>query len=187
MNKKEKEQLEINSLLKECIDEQLRIGLKPAENIEIYLGKDPVTNEKCNKTAYGFSFVSEGRNVIIIQKNFYKNMPISQIKRLIHHELIHLNLNKKDEAIEHIKDWKKFTELSNKIKTAYDINPLLGYTVDCFINKKSIPTYNCLSFCPRCGGGVYFVLDEGKEYDFNGTCPNCGEKLVYEKRTSTKN
>lgn len=181
MNKKEKEQLKLNSLLQECIDEQLKISLKPTDNIEIFLGQDPVTKEKCNKTAYAFSFVFEGRNVIVVSRTFYNKTPISEIKRIIHHELIHLNLNEKGEITEHIKDWEKFSELSNKIKKAYGINPLFGYTIDCFENKNSMPKYSCVSTCPRCGGGVHFVLDKTKEYDFNGICPNCGKKLIYKK------
>ena len=114
MNKKDKEQTELNRLLQECIREQKDVGLIPKDNIEVYFDKDPITGEKSNKTSSAFAMSEDGRNCIIIKKSYFKKMPTKEIKRLLHHELIHLNATEKDKTIEHKKDWQMFMNLSNK-------------------------------------------------------------------------
>ena len=183
MNKKDKEQAELNRLLQECIREQKDVGLCPIDNIEIYFNKDPITGEKCDRNSYGFSAIDKSdRKFIIISKKYFDKMPIKQIKRLIHHELIHLNLNKDGKMLSHHKDWKEISRLSKVIYDNYNINPLGGYGISCFENKSSEPNYNYSSVCKRCGLETYYVLNEGFEYDFDGRCPNCGARLEYKKR-----
>ena len=184
MNKKEREQLKLNNLLQECINEQRAIGLTPKNNIEIYFSKDPITKERCRKNSSAFAVSENDRNFIIISRKYFERMPYKEIKRLLHHELIHLNSIKKNKIIKHIRDWKKFTELSNKVCESYDINPLNNYSIDCFENKNSIPKYNYVIKCPKCGSKTYFMLDDNIEYDLNIKCHNCGTKTNVEKKTS---
>lgn len=186
MNKKEKEQLELNNLLQECINEQKAIRLKPADDIEIYINKDPMTNFMCPRDSFGFGNIYKDtkRKIILIRRMCFDKYPKSELKGLIHHELIHLNLKKDGTPISHYRDWELFTKLSELIKEKYNIDPLKTYDVSCFENKKSIPKYNLFSFCPRCGLKNYFNLENDAEYKFDNECSNCGKKLIYEKRTN---
>ena len=125
MNKKEREQLKLNSLLQECANEQKAINLNPASNIEIYIEKDSITNFRCPKLSDGCSVVFDdsNRKVILIKRKCFNAYSDEQLKTLIHHELIHLNLKEDGSMIRHKKDWRLYTKLSNKIRKAYGINP----------------------------------------------------------------
>ena len=184
MNKKEKEQLELNNLLQECINEQLKIGLHPALNIEIYIEKDPITGSKCSNDSHACADIYDDtkRKVILIKRKSYNTYPINELKALIHHELIHLNLKKNGNIIQHIDDWAEFKKLSEKINKFYKINPLSSYEVECFKEKKI--RYNGIARCNNCGFISHYLIDYNLDYDFNSECPNCGKKLVYEKKTS---
>ena len=183
MNKREKEELELHNLLQECIEEQLAIGLTPKDNIEIYFSKDPITGERPSPNTGAFAMIDDnGRPFIVMTRNYFQKMPINCIKGLIHHELIHLNLPKENKLIKHIRDWRKYTELSNKVYEKYKINPLETYSFECFETKNGIPKYNYIAKCPRCGLIVHDLLDENTEYDLDITCHNCGVKLKIEKK-----
>lgn len=183
MTKKEKEQLKLNNLLHECIGEQLKIGLHPADNISIYIYKDPETGVVCPREALGYAVIYKDspKKIILIRRNCFEKYPTNELKRLIHHELIHLNLKDDGNIINHIKDWKQFTELSNKIYKVYGINPLEKYSISCYKSKNSSPEYNCSSICPRCGLKSHYNIDENIEYDYNLNCSNCGHKMIIEK------
>ena len=86
MNKKDREQFEINNLLKECIDEQKAIGLNPADGIEIYIQKDPITGYSCSYKIYGLAKISSNkkRKVILIRRKCFDKYPKSELKNLIH-------------------------------------------------------------------------------------------------------
>lgn len=183
MNKKDREQFEINNLLKECIDEQKAIGLNPADGIEIYIQKDPITGYSCSYKIYGLAKISSNkkRKVILIRRKCFDKYPKSELKNLIHHELIHLNLKEGGKMIGHGKDWKLFTNLSKKIYKAYGINPLEDYTPECYKTKDGVPYYNCTTICPKCGAKGHQILQDGLEYVFDGKCSNCGHKFIIKK------
>lgn len=86
MTKKEKEQLKLNNLLQECIGEQLKIGLHPADNISIYIYKDPETGVVCPKEATGYSalYKNSAKKIILIKRNCFEKYPDSELKCLIH-------------------------------------------------------------------------------------------------------
>ena len=181
MNKKEKEELELHNLLQECVNEQLAIGLTPKDNIEIYFSKDPITGERPPQNTGAFAMIDDNnRPFIVMTRTYFKKMPTRCVKRLIHHELIHLN-SKENDLIYHVKNWEIYTNLSNKIFQKYNINPLETYSFECFENKKSIPRYNCVAKCPRCSLISYYMLDDDVEYDLNISCHNCGVKLDIKK------
>lgn len=186
MNKKDREQFEINNLLKDCVDEQKAIGLSPADGIEIYIQKDPKTGYSCPFRFSGLARISldTKRKVILIRRICFNKYSKNELKNLIHHELIHLNLKEDGEMIGHGKDWKIFSDISKKIYDTYKINPLENYTPECYKTKDSFPEYNYSSICPRCGFKSHYILEEGIEYKFNSRCPNCRKKLVHEKKTS---
>lgn len=183
MTKKEREQLKLNQLLQECIDEQKAIGLHPADNIEIYIQKDPITGLSCPNDIYGYGgvHIPTGRRIILIRRKCFDKYPKNELKSLVHHELIHLNLKNDGLIIQHIDDWDLFTELANKIYKTYNINPLEKYSLACFEKKNSIPRYNCTSICPRCGLKSHYVINNDIEYSFDGKCSNCGHDFTYEK------
>lgn len=182
MNKKDKEQTELNRLLQECIMEQKNIGLCPTDNIEIYIEKDPISNFKCPKKCCGCCNIFGDRKAILIKRFCFNFYPINELKTIIHHELIHLNLKENNYSIQHIKDWLEFTALSKKINNHYGINPLVSYAPSCFKDNKI--NYNGVAKCPRCGLACYYLIDYSLDYSFNGKCSNCGGKLVYKKKTS---
>lgn len=183
MNKKEKEQLKLNNLLQECIDEQKAIGLRPADNIEIYIGKDPTTNTRCPKTSDGYSvaFDESKRRVVLIKRKCFDVYSTMNLKTLIHHELIHLNLKDDGSMIRHKKDWKLFTKIANEIHKAYGINPLESFSLSCYDESDGSIRYNTIAECYRCGARSFGFLDETKNYNFNNPCPFCGGKLIYKK------
>lgn len=185
MTKKEKVQAKLNKLLEECVKEQKAIGLHPTNNIEIYIGRDPNSGSRCSKYSDGCSFVLENLNkaIILINRKCYDAYSNSNIllKCLIHHELIHLNLKEDGRMIKHNDDWELFTELANRINTAYDIDPLSSYDVSCWNNDKCSPTYNTVAECNKCGAKSFMFLDENKNYKLNKSCPFCGGKLTYKK------
>lgn len=183
MNKKEKEQLKLNYLLQKCVDEQKAIGLHPADDIEIYIVKDPVTNSKCPKTSDGCSMVFDdsNRKIILIKRKCFNVYSTVDLKTLIHHELIHLNLKEDGSMIRHKKDWKLFTKIANKIYEVYGINPLESFSLSCYNQNDGTVRYNTIVECGRCGARSFGFLDETKNYNFNKPCPFCGGKLIYKK------
>lgn len=183
MTKKEKDQLKLNNLLQECIDEQLKIGLHPADNISIYIYKDPETGVVCPREATGYSalYKNSPKKIILIKRNCFEKYPKSELKCLIHHELIHLNLKEDGDLTKHRRDWKKFAELSQKVYEAYGIDPLESHSISCYKDKKSLPKYNCSSICPRCGLKCHYIINEEIKYNCDIYCSNCGHKLNIEK------
>lgn len=176
------DEIEINKLLQECIAEQKAIGLTPKDNIEIYFSVDPKTKEKPARNTGAVAFIdNDNRPVIVVTKISYKKLPTKYLKVLLHHELIHLNSSENGKLIQHKRDWQKYTELSNKIYQTYDINPLESYSLECFENKDSIPRYNCVASCPRCGLVSYYLIDKIEDYNLNIRCHNCGKKLIIKK------
>lgn len=183
MNKREKEELELHNLLQECIEEQLVIGLTPKENIEIYFNIDPITKFKCPTGIQGAAcFDTENNRVfILLRKRSYLIMPYEQRKRLIHHELIHCNLNKNNMPINHIKDSKLFSNYSKLIENRYHINPLETYHQSCFDYKNKIIKHNASFICDECGYISHFVFDDSANNNLNKKCPNCGHQLTFKK------
>ncbi len=183
MTKKEKEQLKLNNLLQECIQKQKVIGLNPANNIEIYIEKDVVTNSKCPRFSDGCSIVfsDSNRKAILIKRKCFNVYSSEQLKALIHHELIHLNLKNDGTMIQHKKDWKLFTELANKIYKTYGINPLVSIDLSCYNQDNHSFAHNTIAECDKCGAKSYMFLNETKNYNFNKPCPFCGNKLTYKK------
>lgn len=187
MNKKEKEQKELNELLKECINEQINVGLKPIANIEIYFNFDSISKSRCSSNVIGTTCfdLKNSRTFILIRRKYFGLLSIAQKKRLIHHELIHCNLNEKGEPINHINDGMLFSECSQKIDEAYHINPMETHHKSCFDFESGKVDYNYTFTCRCCGYKSHFVLkNESTNVDFNKSCPNCGKKLIYEKKTS---
>lgn len=179
---KDKDILELNRLLQECIAEQKAIGLSPKEDVEIYFSVDPKTKEKPLRNTGAMVMIDDDdRSFIVITKKYFNVLPTKHIKRLIHHELIHLN-SKDNDLIYHKKDWQKYNELSNKIYQAYNINPLETFSLKCFKEKNDIPKYNYIAKCPRCSLISHYLLDKNIEYNFNIKCHNCGKKLIIKKR-----
>ena len=173
-----KDEIKLHELLQECIEEQKKIGLTPKENTEIYLSMDPKTKERPRKRTAAFAMIDDdGRPFIVITKIHFKVYPIWYVKSIIHHELIHLN-SSDNKLIRHRRDWEKYTELANKIYEAYGVNPLITYDDKCFKTKESLPEYNCIGECPRCGAKNYYVLREGVEYNPDIWCHNCGVKYI---------
>lgn len=85
INKKELENL--RELVKECIEEQEKIGLHPVNSIEVYFGQDPITKHKPNNTSDAISvFRSDGTIAVVFKKRIYdiydiqkKNLPLKQV------------------------------------------------------------------------------------------------------------
>lgn len=179
------ENKKVEELLKECIEEQKQIGLMPIDKIEIYLGSDPITKTRCPSNIQAFSIIGKEneRSVIIVQKKYFNSINLLQKKSLIHHELIHLNIFNNKRGIEHIKDWKDFAKISEKIKAKYGYDTLANYDIECFKYNQEIPFYNNYCVCPNCGNKTYYVLNKNKKYNFNGNCHNCGHKLIYKQRS----
>ena len=184
MNKKEFEQIELSSFLQECINEQKEIGLHPLNNIEIYFNVDPITNFKCPNGIQGTACfdIANNRTFILVRKKSFLIMSTEQRKRLIHHELIHCNMNEDNKPINHLKDGELFFRYSKLIQNKYHISPLETYHQSCFdYNEKTI-NYNASFVCHECGYISHFMYDDTADNDLNKKCPNCGHQLVFKKR-----
>ncbi len=183
MNKKEREQLKLNNLLQECIAEQKAIGLNPVDGIEIYIQKDPISKYSCSRKSYGFSTIEKRtkRKVMLMRRKCFDKYPIHELKSLIHHELIHFNLKENGELTGHGSDWELYTNMSKKVYEAYGFNALETYMAECYKTKDSIPRYNCIVNCSRCGLKNYLFLEEDVEYNFLKRCPNCNKKIIIKK------
>ena len=58
--------------------------------------------------------------VLLINSISLENLDVNQIKTILHHELLHLNLTPSKNILSHTKQsWKKFVKLSKKIEEAY--------------------------------------------------------------------
>ena len=170
-NKKELENL--RELVKECIEEQEKIGLHPANNIEVYFGQDPITKHRPNSTSDAISvFRSDGTIAIVFKKNIYDIYDIQKKRELIHHELIHLNLIN-GKPIRHKYDWKEFSIRCQMVFNAYGIDPSVVYSKDCFHDKNNFK-YNRYTVCPRCGRKTYNYISKDSKFFYTWKTTNCG-------------
>lgn len=71
-------------------------------------------------------------------------------------------------------NWREFSKISKKIKKAYEIDPLVTYTSDCFTNDKQI-RYNRFVSCHNCGSKKYYYHEAGSgKWNCKTTkCDNC--------------
>ena len=171
---KEKELNSLKRLVEECMAEQKSIGLRPVVN-NVFFNYDPESHIKIgNKLGATICNTETNSVTLIFKRTYFDKIPLSVKKELIHHELIHVNLQD-GKTISHITNWREFSKISKKIKEAYGIDPLVTYTSDCFTNDKQI-RYNRFTNCPNCGSENYFYHEAGSgKWDSKTTkCNNCG-------------
>lgn len=171
---KEKELNSLKRLVDECIVEQKSIGLHPVVN-NVFFNYDPESRIKIgNKLGATICNIKTNSITLIFKRTYFDKIPSNVKKELIHHELIHANLQD-GKTISHITNWREFSKISKKIKEAYEIDPLVTYTSDCFANDKQI-RYNRFINCPNCGSKKYFYHEtgSGKWGSKTTKCNNCG-------------
>lgn len=172
---------ELKELLNECILEQQALGLKTPSKVLIYFNRDPYTHCYCRYTL-GKALVNDNvEETIIIKKDYFDIVPLTQKKELLHHELIHTIKNDKGQYISHRRNWKEFADISNLINETYHYNPLSGYSYQCF-DKDGQIHYLYYAICPRCGEITHFKFQKYKNIDdISIKCHNCGKKKILYK------
>lgn len=149
---------ELEKLVRECINEQKKIGLKPAENIKVFIDYCEDIHFGLSKTANGAAAYLKTKDygVLLINSISLENLDVNQVKTILHHELLHLNLTPSKNILTHTKQsWKKFVKLSKKIEEAY-------------------PQYKMQeSIVPE----IFLPENKGKEVKTH-ICPVCGHRYV---------
>lgn len=175
MERKEITREELEKMVLECIEEQKKIGLKPAENIKVFIDYSEDIHCRIGNDVRGVAVYVKSKDMgfLGINSTSLKYEDENRVRATIHHELIHLNLTPNKNILVHTKqNWKKFERLCNMVEKAYPQYKMHEtFSPEIFHpeNKgREVKTY----ICPVCEH-IYSFFENG----VSGVCGICRSDL----------